>query len=193
MTRSPEMPSRSTAWIGMPPQTLASMARLMPARIARSQISDPHAAMIALLAVTTDFRCSMAESMISDATSVPPTSSATICTSGCVTTSRQSVVRMTSPSAAGSCFRRHRAAAHRDHFQAESELERDLIGIFGQNGERRGPHISQSDNADVHFLHIQIIVTQAAYWNRARDRRTADCPVHERRRAPPLRRSQERS
>ena len=40
-TRSPEMPSRSTAWMGMPPATLASMARLIPARMARSQISGP--------------------------------------------------------------------------------------------------------------------------------------------------------
>ena len=101
MTRSPEMPSRSTAWIGMPPATLASMATLMPARIARSQISGPHAAISSLLAVTTDLRLAMAASTISAATVVPPTSSATISTSGCATTSRQSAVRKTGPSDSG--------------------------------------------------------------------------------------------
>ncbi len=60
--------------------------------------------MMALLAVTTDFLFSMAALMMSAATSVPPTSSATICTSGCVTTSRQFVVRSTFPSAAGISF-----------------------------------------------------------------------------------------
>ena len=60
--RSPEMPSRSTAWIGMPPQTLASMARLMPARMARSQISGPLAAISSLLAVTSDLWFLMAAS-----------------------------------------------------------------------------------------------------------------------------------
>ena len=57
---------------------LSAGAVSMPARIARSQISDPQAAMMALFAVTTDFRWSMARLIISCATSVPPTSSATI-------------------------------------------------------------------------------------------------------------------
>ena len=85
----------------MPPHTLASIARLMPARMARSQISGPQAAISSLLAVTTDLRCAMAASKISPATPVPPTSSATIWTSGCATSSRQSVVLNTLPSAAG--------------------------------------------------------------------------------------------
>src|ERR1017187_9508298 len=87
--------------MGMPPATLASMATLMPARMARSQISGPHAAMSSLLAVTTDLRLAMAASTISAATLVPPTSSATMSTSGCATTSRQSGVRKTGPSDSG--------------------------------------------------------------------------------------------
>ena len=103
-TRSPEMPSRNTAWIGMPPATLASIARLMPARMARSQISGPHSAINSLLAVTTDFLCAIAASMISAAVVVPPISSATISTSGRSTTWRQSAVLKTGPNASGMDF-----------------------------------------------------------------------------------------
>ena len=119
----------------MPPQTLASIARLMPAWMARSQISGPQAAISSLLAVTTDLRLSMAASMISAATPVPPTSSATICTSGCDDHFAPVRGLHHGPSAAGrsSC---HRAAADRRHLQPETELERDLLGIFGQDGER---------------------------------------------------------
>src|ERR1039458_1680525 len=87
--------------MGMPPATLASMATLMPARIARSQISGPHAAISSLLAVTIDLRLAMAASTISAATVVPPTNSATISTSGCATTSRQSAVLNTGPRDSG--------------------------------------------------------------------------------------------
>src|ERR1022692_34108 len=87
--------------MGMPPATLASMATLMPARIARSQISGPHAAMSSLFAVTIDLRLAMAASTISAATVVPPTNSATMSTSGCATTSRQSAVLSTGPSDSG--------------------------------------------------------------------------------------------
>src|SRR5579859_1916769 len=86
----------------MPPATLASMARLIPARMARSQISEPQAAISSLLAVTMDFLLAMAPSIISAATPVPPTSSATISTSGRETTWRQSVVGYTRPSDSGS-------------------------------------------------------------------------------------------
>src|SRR5260370_115488 len=68
------MPSRKTLWMGMPPATLASIARLMPAPIARSQISAPHNAINSLLAVTTDLPCSIAASMISGLTEVDPVS-----------------------------------------------------------------------------------------------------------------------
>src|ERR1039457_5305245 len=103
-TRSPEMPSRKTAWIGMPPQTEASMARLIPAWMARSQIWGPLAAMSSLLAVTTLLRLAMAASTMRAATLMPPASSATICTSGWDTPWRQSVVLNTSQSPAGMCF-----------------------------------------------------------------------------------------
>src|SRR5579883_713577 len=86
------MPSRSTVWIGMPPATLASIARFSRAPIARSHRSAPCSAINSLFAVTTDFPPAMAASMISRATPQPPTSSATISTSGESTTSRQSVV-----------------------------------------------------------------------------------------------------
>jgi hypothetical protein len=48
--------------------------------------------MSSLLAVTTDFPRSIAASMISAATVVPPMSSATIATSGSSSTARQSLV-----------------------------------------------------------------------------------------------------
>ena len=48
----------------------------------------------------------------------------------------------------------HRAAAHRDHLQAEPELERDLVPVFGQNGKRAGADVAQADDANVDFLHI---------------------------------------
>ena len=55
--------------------------------------------------------------MISRATPVPPTSSATISTSGCVTTSRQSVVCITRAERLREAFGLHRAAAHRRHLR----------------------------------------------------------------------------
>src|SRR5450432_371429 len=70
--------------------------------MARSQISGPHAAINSLLAVTTDLRFSMAAFTRSAAAPVPPTSSATMWTSECVTTSRQSVVLKTGPRPSGS-------------------------------------------------------------------------------------------
>src|ERR1700704_4808951 len=73
----------------------------MPARMARYHISGPHSAINSLLAVTSDFLLSMAASMIAAAVLVPPTSSATISTSGRATTSRQSVVLNTGPSDSG--------------------------------------------------------------------------------------------
>ena len=76
--RSPEMPSRRTAWIGMPPATLASIARLMPEAMARSHNSAPHWAINSLLAVTTDLLLAAAASNISRATVVPPISSTTM-------------------------------------------------------------------------------------------------------------------
>src|SRR3982751_4767543 len=81
--------------MGIPPQTLASIARLIRAAIARSHISAPQAAISSLLAVTTDFLFWIAVLMISAAVVVPPTSSATMSTFGCETSSRQSVVLKT--------------------------------------------------------------------------------------------------
>src|SRR5947209_325750 len=69
--------------------------------MARSQISGPQAAISSLLAVTTDLWFSMAALTTSAAAWVPPTSSATMCTSGCVTTSRQSTVLKTGPRPSG--------------------------------------------------------------------------------------------
>ena len=77
------------------------MARLAPAAMARSQISAPRRPISSLLAVTTDFFRAIAASMISEATVVPPTSSTTMSTSGWATSSRQSPVFNTGPSASG--------------------------------------------------------------------------------------------
>src|SRR5438477_1583568 len=52
----------------------------------------------------------------------------------------------------------HRAAAYGDHLQLIAELERDLVAIFGQNGERAGADIAQPDNADVDLLHICFMI-----------------------------------
>ena len=71
--------------------------------MARSQISAPHSAINSLLAVTTDFLYAIAASIISRATVVPPTNSATISTSGCATTSRQLEVRRMESFPAGFC------------------------------------------------------------------------------------------
>ncbi len=151
--RSPEIPSRRTAWIGMPPATLASIARLILALIARSQISAPHSAISSLFAVTMDLPCAVAPSMISLATVVPPTSSATISTLGSVTTSRQSEVRTTSPRPSGKHLARDGSAADRRHAQPESQLQCDLIGIGGQNGKSARADIAEPDYANMDILH----------------------------------------
>ena len=90
--------------MGIPPATLASMAMLVPASMARSQISAPRNAINSLFAVTTDFPAAMAASMISAATVVPPTSSTTISRPGCSINRRQSLVLKTGPSDSGICL-----------------------------------------------------------------------------------------
>ena len=99
----------------------------------------------------------MAASTISEATPVPPTSSATICTSGCVTTSRQSVVLNTASERSGKLLRVHRPAAHRGHLQTEPKLEGDLVGVFGQDGQRAGAYIAETHDADADFVHGVIL------------------------------------
>ncbi len=138
--------------MGMPPATLASMARLMRAAMARSHSSAPARAISSLFAVTTDFPAAMAASMISRATVVPPISSATICISGFATTSRQSRglhcgiemwrKRLVMDAAAADCA----------HAQRETELERDLIRVLRENRERTRADVPQADDSDVdHF------------------------------------------
>src|SRR5687767_10407246 len=95
----------------MTPATLASIARLIPAPIALTQIAAPVVAINSLLAVTTDLPLAIATLTISAATPVPPTNSATISTLGSATTARQSVVRFTTPSPPGNL----RAATPRLH------------------------------------------------------------------------------
>ena len=56
--------------------------------------------------------------------------------------------------ARGNLFGVHRAAAHGDHLEAEPELERDLVPVFGQYGKRAGPDVAQADDANIDFLHI---------------------------------------
>ena len=138
----------------MPPQTLASMARLMPAWMARSQISGPQAAISSLLAVTTDLRLAMAALTISAATRgaahqfgddlhvrvrhhLAPVGSLEDVAEG-----------------RGNLFGVHRAAAHGDHLQAVPELESDLVRVLGQDGKRAGPDVAQADDANIDFLHI---------------------------------------
>src|ERR1039457_4097288 len=87
--------------MGIPPATLASMATLVPALMAHSQISAPRSAINSLFAVTTDFLAAMAAWMTSTATVVPPTSSTTISTPGCSINRRQSLVLKTGPSDSG--------------------------------------------------------------------------------------------
>ena len=130
------------------------MATLVFALMARSQISAPASAISSLLAVTTDLPCSMAPSTTSRATAVPPTSSATISTSGRPTSSRQSVVRIDAAKTFGQLLVLNGAAAHRGHIQLEAEFCRDLFRVPGQHTE--GPHadVAKADNADVHLLHM---------------------------------------
>src|ERR1039457_759417 len=87
--------------MGIPPPTLASMATLVPAWMARSQISGPLNAINSLFAVTTDFFAAMAALITSRATVVPPTSSTTISSPGCAINRRQSLVLKTGPSDSG--------------------------------------------------------------------------------------------
>ena len=92
-TRSPAIPSRRAVNIGIPPATEASIANRTSADSAFCQRAAPDSAISSLLAVTTDLPAEIAASTISLATVVPPTSSATIATSGRATNSRQSLVR----------------------------------------------------------------------------------------------------
>ena len=140
--------------MGIPPATLASIARLMPAWMARSQISEPQLAISSLLAVTTDFLLAIAPSMISAATEVPPTSSATMSTSGCETTSRQSVVRYTGPSDSGSFF----ASTDRLQTAVTRSGNPSLSAIWpafsASSVSVPDPTLPKADNADVHLLHL---------------------------------------
>src|ERR1017187_2013809 len=52
---------------------------------------------------------------------------------------------------------RHGAAANRSHLEAESQLQRDLLRIARQNGERAGADIAQAHDTHVHFLHMGIM------------------------------------
>jgi len=100
--RSPEMPSRSTAWMGMPPAN----ARLhgdadAAANGAFPQVGALKVPSIPCFAVTTHLPLARAARMISAATLVPPTSSVMTCTSGSAITWRQSVVFTTGPRPSG--------------------------------------------------------------------------------------------
>src|SRR5260370_536461 len=139
------MPSRSTAWKGMPPATLASMARLMPARMARSQISGPHRAIHSLLAVTTDFLCAIAASMIS---------AAVVCSAHQLgddidirALDNLAPVGRSEDRAQGlwNRLRSDAAAADGRELEPESQFEGDLIGCFGKNGQCARAHIAQTD------------------------------------------------
>ena len=141
--------------MGIPPATLASIARLMPAAIALSHNSAPCLAINSLLAVTIDFLLSMAASMMLRATSVPPTSSATISTSGCDTTSRQSRVRTTSLSDSSGLISGF-AAANNLYLESKSELQRNLIRVLGKDIERAESDIAKPHNAGIHFVHNPI-------------------------------------
>src|SRR5262249_5162335 len=53
----------------------------------------------------------------------------------------------------GGLFRMHRTAAHGRHLEAEAELERDLFGVLGQNGEGPRTPAAQAHGTDLEFLH----------------------------------------
>ena len=129
----------------------------MPAAIARSQISAPHSAINSLLAVTTDFLCAMAPSMISRATvgaahqlgddvhfrmrhHLAPVRGA----KNRVRRRRQ-------------FLRANRPAAQRLHAQLKPQLERDLLGVLGENRERARAHVPQPDDPDVDLLHLALL------------------------------------
>ena len=46
------------------------------------------------------------------------------------------------------------ARAHRDYFEPEPQLERNLIGILRQDGESARAHIAETDNTETDFLHL---------------------------------------
>ena len=60
------------------------------------------------------------------------------------------------PKCRGKLLGRDGTATDCDHLEAEPELQRDLIGVFGQNVERGGAYIAEADNPEIHFLHIGI-------------------------------------
>ena len=41
--------------------------------------------------------------------------------------------------------------------QPEAQLQRDLFGVFRQDGKRARAHVAQADDAYVHFLHMGIM------------------------------------
>ena len=129
------------------------MARLIPAWIARSQISGPQAAMSSLLAVTTLLWLAIAALTISAAGGTAHQFGDDL---------HLRVLHHLAPvrglediaESRGNLFGVHRPAAHGDHLQAIAKLECDLIRVFRQYGKRAGPDVTQTHDANIDFLHI---------------------------------------
>jgi hypothetical protein len=51
-------------------------------------------------------------------------------------------------------FRVNTPAADRFDSQLETEFQRDLFGVFGEDSDRARSDIAESDNADINSLHI---------------------------------------
>ena len=139
--------------MGIPPATLASMARLMPAAMARSQSSAPARAISSLLAVTTDFFWAMAASMISRATPVPPIKFGDDVDVGMIHHFAPIRGAVRGRKGGRDVPLDHAAAAHRHDAEREAELLRDQLGVFREDVQGPEADVAETDDADVDWFH----------------------------------------
>jgi hypothetical protein len=47
-------------------------------------------------------------------------------------------------------------AAYRSHLQAETEFQRDLVGIGGKDGKRTRSDVTETDHTDMNVSHFRL-------------------------------------
>ncbi len=139
--------------MGMPPATLASMARLILALMARSQISAPHSAISFFIRGYDRFSVgdSPFDNLFCDrrpadklGNNIHVWIADDLTPVGCPGVFAQSC---------GEFPVGHRSAANRRDAQPEAQLQGDLIGILGEDGERPRAYISEPDYTYVYIVH----------------------------------------
>ena len=122
--------------------------------MARSQISAPQSAISSLLAVTMDLPLAMAPSMISLRDGRAADEFGDDIDFGM----RDNLAPVSRAQGIAGAFVRASgsdgAAADRSDAQTESQFQRDLVGIGGQDSERTRAHITETDHTNVNVSHI---------------------------------------